>query len=451
MEDYYVLLEIDPSWSVEDVDTHLLTLNRRYRSRTRHRDSIIRENANEQLHLLNRAMARLGPDGDRHIYDQELAAYHVEEELKQPLSDVDLYQDLDLDISMTTEEIEWILQAKEQEVDKTTSEDEAAQREKKRIMLARRILLDAEKRTSYNEQLAQKHRWAAARDAMKPVPLAVNGTHIAAWTELESVLEAHPHQGLSLLQDGEIEAWLRWSLGDRQRADQVYGVSLRSNRSATPFMEFDELLRLVNGNRPLVLYPKGSGPDSKNAVAVHHMGEIPQLADEHWQLFVTQFDYVVDWLAQYAAPDVIDSFNQYGDTDNTEIGLERLVSIIKPSQRPPGIQINNAPNNRIDFGDVNAWSKPAHTFEIKQEGRGYLYGRITTTVDWLSVNTLSFAGINTSVVAQVDKGKIQSGADNQGEIVIMPLEGRIDPIRIRVSANQKTFLQSVAGLFSRKR
>lgn len=450
MEDYYALLEIDQTWSVQEIDAHLVALNRRYRSRVRHNDPVVRENANEQLQLLNRAMAHLGSDEDKNRYDQELAVYREEEELRQPLSDVDLYQILRLDRSMAGEKIELSLDAREVEVG-SNPDAEIAEREKKLIMLARRILLDPMQRTSYDEQLSQRQRWAAERDAQQPVPLAVNGTHVATWIELEPILEAHPHDGLKLLQTGEVEAWLRWSLGDSQRADQVRMLSDQATRSATPFMEFEELLRLVNGNRPLVLYAKSSGLGSKNAVTIHHAAEIPELADKHWQLFTTQFDYITDWLAQYSAPNVIDALNQYAQTDNTQIWLERLIYTIKPDHNPPSIQITNAPNNLIDLGDVKTWSSPTHAFGIKHEGRGYLYGRIATTVDWLLVNASTFAGKSTSITVQVDKGKMQTGANNQGEIKITPLDGRIDPIRIRVSASQKTFLQSVTGLFGGRR
>ena len=59
MEDYYEQLEIDPSWSAQEIDKHLLTLNRKYRTRTNHRDGMIREEAATYLDLVNQ---RHGPD-----------------------------------------------------------------------------------------------------------------------------------------------------------------------------------------------------------------------------------------------------------------------------------------------------------------------------------------------------------------------------------------------------
>ena len=35
MDDYYELLAIDPSWSPTEIDAHLLSLNRRYRTRSK--------------------------------------------------------------------------------------------------------------------------------------------------------------------------------------------------------------------------------------------------------------------------------------------------------------------------------------------------------------------------------------------------------------------------------
>lgn len=450
MEDYYELLEIEKSWAAEEVDSHLMRLNRKYRARTNHRDAMIREEAIDQLALISRAMVHIGPEADRGVYDQALANYQAEQELNQPMSDVDLYQALELDESMTAEQLEQILDARATNLDEENGDD-TIRRVQKLIDLAHQVLLDPQKRKEYDEQLSQKREFAKARDAIEPVPLHVNGSTVDTWLALESVLETHPHEGLDLLQDGEIEAWVRWSLGEKQRANHILNLAERAKRSVTPFMEYQEFLRLINGNRPLILYPKGMGPKETDAVTVHRAVDIPTLADQEWQLFVTQLDYVVDWLAQYAAPDLIDELATYGDTDNAEVTLERLIATIAPDHPNPKAVLQDIKGYCIKFGDVNAWSTPTHTFTIRQQGRGYLYGQLHTTADWLKIEPSSFSGEQTSVVVTADRQHMQSGKTNAAEVVIELLDGRAEPLRIDVSAHQKTVWQSVTGFFGGRR
>ena len=176
------------------------------------------------------------------------------------MSDVDLYQALEIDPSMAGEQIEQLLDAKADEFEAAAMSSDVVQRQQKLIMLARRVLLDPEKRAKYNEQLAQREEFAAERDTAKPVPLRINGAAVISWQALEAVLDTHPEQGCHCLQDGEIEAWTRWSLGERSLANQVRSIAQRAIRSKTPFMEQQELLRLINPQRPLVLYAPGKGP-----------------------------------------------------------------------------------------------------------------------------------------------------------------------------------------------
>ena len=130
-------------------------------------------------------------------------------------------------------------------------DSEANDRYMSLIVLARRTLLDEEKRSAYDGELSERRVNAASRDEAKPMPLRADGVLVHSWAELEPALGDRPQQVLSLLQDGEIEAWLRWSLNQRQYANWVRNLAQRSRESATPLMEVEELLRL--STTPIVL------------------------------------------------------------------------------------------------------------------------------------------------------------------------------------------------------
>ena len=299
--------------------------------------------------------------------------------------------------------------------------------------------------------MAKRAAFATERDAAKPVPLRINGASVMTWHELEAALDTHPDLGLALLQDGEIEAWLRWSLGKKQLADHVHNISQRAVRSKTPFMEQQELLRLISAQRPLVLYAPGKGPGDGDVVVVRTVAEIPRLADAHWVRFVQQSDYVIDWAAQYGTPQIADRLSQYSASDDAAIWLERLVAAIAPDHPSPELDIQGIPGLQIDFGDVSAWSTPTHTFTVRQQGRGYLYGQLRTTAPWLKLSPKAFAGKATQIVVEADRAALQSGSENQASIVIEPLDGRVAAVEIAVSVHQKTLWKSVTGLFGGKR
>ena len=392
MEDFYRLLDIEERWDSAEISGHLTRLNREYRQRVRHQDATIREEANQKLQQINRAMSRLGPDGDRAAYDRELAGYRAVQELQQPLADVNLYQLLQLPQSATAEQIEAALAVIEAQQGTDTDQDETVARRAKLVALARHVLLDPARRQDYDTQLAAKLDFEAQRAAAKPVPLLVNGTEVQAWLELEGALDAHPGRGLFLLQDGEIEAWLRWSLGQRLRADWVRGIAARSRQSETPFMELEEVQRLVNGNRPLAVYRQGEGPTEGPVVRTRHPREIPAQADQHWGVFLDQLDHVVNWLAAYGDEDPAVRFNRYPPKADPNIRLERLLAAIDPGMAQPQAVVEGVRGETIDFEAISTWEAPARSFTVKQQGRGYLYGRIEVSEPWIAVDTDYFGG-----------------------------------------------------------
>ena len=50
----------------------------------------------------------------------------------------------------------------------------------------------------------------------------------------------------------------------------------------------------------------------------------------HWEHFVQQSDYVIDWAAQSAPPHIADRLARYSASDDAAIWLERLVAAIAP-------------------------------------------------------------------------------------------------------------------------
>ena len=450
MEDYYKLLDIDERWNDQEIASHLMQLNRDYRKRANHRDSAIREDANQKLQQVNRAMARLGPDGDRAAYNQELAGYRAAQELQRPLADVNLYQTFQLPMDATPEQIEAALESvKDQPVGEEKPQEVAA-RQDKLVALARHVLLDPERRSDYDAQLREKLAFEAEREATKPVPLRINGTEVTDWVQLEHVLDDHPEEGLFLLQDGEIEAWLRWSLGQPLRADWVREIGTRAKQSATAYMELDQLQRLVNGNRPLAVYRVGEGPRRGPVAQIRHTNEIPALADRNWAIFIAQLGYILDWVSVYGDEQVISRLSAYPPSDDRNMVLERLLYCINPQIEAPRAALTGTSNGGIDFGAISNWESPAKSFTIAHAGRGYLFGELNATEPWIALDVKQFAGLSTTVQVSIDRTRLPAGADSQGQVRITLLDGRVPPVVVDVKVSKRTGMQSVKSLFGRK-
>ncbi len=443
MEDYYRLLDIEEQWSCEEIATHLTTLNKDFRRRTRHRDPAMREKALSQIELVSRASAHLTEEAERAAYDKELAGYRAEQELKLPLADINLYRHFQLEMNAGEDEIGVVLDTAAAKLEGQSTLSEAAKREYGLVVLARRILLDTEQRVEYDDLLRAKLAYEKEMETAKPVPLAFNGVEVEDRLGLEQALVAHPYRGLFLFQDGEIEAWLRWSQGQRQRADWVRDIASRTHQSETPFMEYGELLRLINGNHPLEVFRPGQGPKEGAIATISHPKEIPAATDAYWQVFFTQYEYVIDWLRHAGDEQLLEKLWQLPETHNQNISLERLLFTIDPAIPTPDTVIEDAPSQMIDFGTVSAWENPSQSFTIKHSGRGYLYGQISASADWLILDADEFAGPKTRVTVSADRSKMTSGEHNIGQVFIKAVDGRAPTLTIQVQAHQHTMTDSV--------
>jgi curved DNA-binding protein CbpA len=448
MEDFYRMLDINEDLDSAQIETNLRTLNREYRQRTNHRDAQVREDALAKLQMINRAMATLGSKDERAKYDQALAGYRAEQELKQPLADIDFYQLLQLAREATSSEIERALAEAETQISSALETDEATTRHRKLIILARHTLLEPARRAAYDQALQEKHAFAARRDANKPVPLQVNGQTVATWESLESVLELHPKQGFELFQDGEIEAWLRWSLHQRQRANWVHELVTRSKQSATPQMEYEEFLRLLNAVRPFRLFaPKQEAAEPLATTAT--VTEVPALVDKHWNVCFLQFEYLWDWVRLHAQPEILTKYAAYPVSQDTNIQMERLLFCIDPTLPSPELVVRGTDKGVVDFGTIQSWNSAVKELEIVQKGRGYLYGTIMVSAPWIVVTPATFAGAITKLTVKINTLEIKQGADHNGQIMLSPLDGRIAQIAIPVHIQQRSLFQSVKSLFSK--
>lgn len=450
MEDYYDLLDLSSSFDRQAIERELRNLNKQYRQRANHKDSKVVNEATEKLDLIQRAMTKFNSDEARKSYDKELEDYKKQSQYQAPLIDIDFYSFLDIDLHSTKNQIEQRLNSLQNELEQRLLVNDAiSAREWRLLESARAILLDGGKKQQYDKAVVEKRAAERKKQQSKPVPLIIGQYEVYNWFALEEALDANPTRGLFLLQDGEIEAWLRWSLGQKQKASWIHAIAERSRQSDTPFLEFQELQRLINPTRPLVLYDKGDGPGVGSPPVIKRIDEIPILADTHWVLFVNRLKYILDWITLYSGSNL--RLNPAWLEGDPNIQLERLLFQIDPKLVPCKVKIEIADtiDRKIDFGTISKWETIESKVSIIQEGRGYLYGILSASHGWIKLSQKTIAGKTTEVDVSLDRAKLESGKENKGYISLYLLDGRLPTIQVDVTVNQRTTWQSVKNIFNR--
>lgn len=448
MEDYYRLLDIDERADLDAIRAHLAQLNRETRRSSNHRDHTVREEAQTRLQHINRALTHFASAEERARYDRELAGQRAEEELQQPLADIDLYLALDLAETASAAAIEAALQQAEANLGPVSEDDPAAMRRRKLLALARRTLLDADKRRDYDATLRARREHAQRRASAGPTPLRVGETAVRSWSTLEPALAQHLDEAVELFLDGELEAWLRWSLGQRQRAAWVRALTRRAKGSQTPLMELEELLRASNPARPFRLYPVGGDP--AQAHPLHTPAELPPLADAHWAMVAGQLAYLLDWLSLQEDTTLYPRIAALPAETNPNIRLERLLVCIDPQLPAPQLKVQGLESdNVLDFGVLQAWTNPAREFSVRHVGRGYLFGSVIPRAPWVRVEPTHFHGPTTTIQVRLATNQLVSGREHEGTVDLVPLDGRAPTVSLRVRVQQRSLMQSVKQLFKR--
>lgn len=369
----------------------------------------------------------------------------------------DYYERLELNRDDDRQKIVMELAKLNQEYRRRTNHRDASVRNEATEMIvligaAAAVFDSDEARAAYDQTLdAQKPEPFEVEEPepQQPVPLLVGSTEVYAWEELEPALEQDPDLGSFLLQDGEIEAWVRWSLGEAERANWLRMISKKCAESDTPQLVFDEFLRLLNPRRPLIVYAPGQGTGTASAPVINHINDIPAMADAYWDLFVLRLETILDWMAQNTDGQALEKYQRLPPSNNLHIQMERLLFAIDPHLIPPMVTIRGGDFNQIDFGTVTGNQAPTITLEITQSGRGYLYGTITKSEPWIHIDQHEMEGSRTVVEVGLVPSQLVEGAHHIGTINLHLLDGRVPDIAIQVLARHHTTWQTVKNIFKK--
>lgn len=447
--DYYKELEFDQTMTLDEIRKHIGRKRNeaRKKAQSAQKQEIRRKFENIQ-NLANQAGVEFKNEQSRQAYDAKLntqkESQRRERELRQARFGMrDFYDLIGLPPFVSElEQIERRLNDYEGEINKISKDEIEVEGRREVLAEARATLLDPEKRRAYDQEL---QRLRSEQENLPTIPLSINGIEVEHWHELEPVLSREPDEGLMLLLDGEIEGWVRWSLEQPNRANIIQNIAARSLQEQLPLMGLQDLLLYINPERPFSLH--GPGERQSDPPTIRTVTDIPATADKHWELFVICFNYIIRWIDTYSDDAqegvILEKYNKVQPLGSTNIQLERLLFAINPQLAAPQVSFSGIEGRTIDFGTMRRWDKPKHTFSIRQSGRGYLYGLITTSDDWLVIDPDRFEGKTSDITVTIDRQKIPTGAESRGSLRIELVDNRIEPIVIELVAHQAGLLQSL--------
>jgi len=135
------------------------------------------------------------------------------------------------------------------------------------------------------------------------------------------------------------------------------------------------------------------------------ISEFVTTIDQNWdegKRYLYNHDDLADWLETIQKDDLAKTARQIISIESDQdIGLEKFLQSLG-SDAPPKPQLT-ATTATIDFGTIDAdkVSKGSYTkqFTISNSGRGYLYGTVSSSGAWVSIDKTGFSGNSITITA----------------------------------------------------
>jgi len=150
-----------------------------------------------------------------------------------------------------------------------------------------------------------------------------------------------------------------------------------------------QLAAIANGVKPFTFR---AGPAAFDA------DELALLCDQHWEdgiyhLYAGHFEAWLDSVNRHDLAVRAESIRIRGGDQSA--GLEEFLRAANPTIPLPSLAVST---RALDFGDVERGATASATVQIKNAGRGCLYGRVTPQVGWITVRPQDFSIMPNQVI-----------------------------------------------------
>ena len=247
----------------------------------------------------------------------------------------------------------------------------------------------------------------------RPIFKFRNGDEATNTSELAALMEKHPQEAAIALYRGYLEQSLGGS-GEMHLAEAARTIV--STYSKTPEFGLWAMVQILRGKVKLSRGGEASTPQ-----------QLARLIDQNWEEAKTLLygGFLPFWLEytkqSQLANTAMGIIERSGD--EMDIGLEWLVQSLDPQIGQPIPQVSHT---SINFGRVDKGAQKTVRVEIRNAGRGYLYGdiRLTKAMPGLRISSPSIRG-NAVLTVTLDTSRLADDKMHETALVIKTNGGEL--------------------------
>ena len=252
-----------------------------------------------------------------------------------------------------------------------------------------------------------------------------NGDEATSIPHLATLMEKNAKEAINMLYQGDVLEKALQGAGETAAA-QVANAVVRQF-STEQDIGLKAMVAVLRGK---ILMQKGSGANTPQQLA--------RLIDQNWEQAKTLLynGFIEFWLEHTKQSQLADTANKITNrSDPQDTGLEMLVQALDPKIGTPKLEINQS---EVDFGNMKRGSQKTIQLEIKNAGRGFLYGdvQLPNSISGLQISDMNIQG-DSLIALQLDAKALTSRRAYQESLVINTNGGDLK-VPLYINYNYKT-------------
>ena len=278
-----------------------------------------------------------------------------------------------------------------------------------------------------NTLMNPKKRRAYVASLIKSIFKFPNGDEATSIPQLATLLTKNGRDAINALYQGNLEQSLR-RFGEIHFANAA-GAVIRQY-PGNPQKRLG-LLAIVSILRGRIIFRQGSEASTPQQLA--------RLIDQNWEQSKTLMynGFIALWLEYTKQTQLANTAKVITNRNRSEqdIGLEELVQALNPQIGKPKLQMNHA---KIDFGRMDTRSEKKIDIQIRNMGRGFLYGniRLSTSMPGLEFSESKIRGEGV-VSVKLNASRLTPNKTHQTTLVFST-NGSVIRVPVSCNVNQKS-------------
>lgn len=302
-----------------------------------------------------------------------------------------------------------------------------------RILLnhARNTLKDPEKRREHIANLQRDTDDTSLAGEAPPIFKFPNGDEATDIPQLAALMAKNSEDATNALYRGYLEQ----SLG---RAGEMHFATV-ARAVVTEFpndhkLGFDATVQIMHGKMEFqkgieAQIPKqfGQEMEAQKQNEARTPKQLAHLIDRNWEQAKTRLynGFMALWFEYTKQPELANIAKTISSrySDDQDVGLEMLVQALDPQIGQPELEVSHP---RIDFGQIDTETQKTIQLEIKNAGRGFLYGDVQFASELPGLQLSSSAIRREAVVTlELDASHLAAKQLHETELIVETNSGRL--------------------------